>query len=253
MIARLDRSAPLTGLAFAVLSLLVIAITPSSPKASTDGTKVIAFYAKHHSTERLSILIAMLAFAFFLTFAALLSNRLRPENRSTALSFLSIAGAIVFTVGFTINAGFSFALANDGSHLTAASAQTLNTLDEDVFFAIAGGIGLFGIAVGLAILQHAPLPKWLGWSALVIALASFTPLFGIALDRTQLDGGGEQKAALCLAAGSHLRDRLDEAAAGGGDLRQRALEAGARDPGAPVPLVDEDAGDPPVGRRWWIL
>jgi hypothetical protein len=181
MIARLNRSAPLTGLAFAVLSLIVIAITPSSPKASTDGTKVIAFYAKHHSTERTSILIAMLAFAFFLAFAALLSTHLQRDDRGNALSVLSVAGAVVFVVGFATNAGFSFALADVGTHLTPASAQTLNVLDEDVFFAIAGGIGLFAIAAGLAILRNRPLPRWLGWSALAIGLASFTPLFGLAL------------------------------------------------------------------------
>lgn len=78
------------------------------------------------------------------------------EDRANALSVLLIAGAVVFVIGFTINAGFSFALA-------------------------AGGIGLIGVAAGLVILQTAPLPNWLGWVALVIGLASFKSLFGIAL------------------------------------------------------------------------
>jgi hypothetical protein len=181
MIPRANLAAPLTGSAFAVLSLVVIAITPSSPKASTSGNQVLAFYAKHHSTERTSILLGMLAFAFFLAFAAFLSTHLRTSERNGGLGILSVAAATVFVVGFTINSGFSFALADVGAHLPAATAKTLNVLDEDVFFAIAGGLGLFAIATGLAILQDRPLPKWLGWSALAIGLAAFTPLFGIAL------------------------------------------------------------------------
>lgn len=181
MKVRPNLAAPLTGIAFAVLSLSVIVLTPSSPKAGADGKHVLGFYAKHHATEHISILVAMVAFAFFLAFAALLSTHLRTGDRGSALNILSIAAAVVFVVGFTINAGFSFALADVGANLPATAAKTLNVLDEDVFFAIAGGVGLFGIATGLAILQGGRLPKWLGWSAFAIGLASFTPLFGIAL------------------------------------------------------------------------
>lgn len=183
---RLNRATPIAGIAFAVLSLVVIAITPSSPKASSGGNEVIAFYVKHHSIERTSILIAMAAFAFFLVFATLLSTSLRRDGRGSSLPVLMVVGAAVFVVGFTINAGFAFALSDVRTHLATASAQTLNVLDEDVFFAIFGGVGIFSLAAGLAIRRSAALPRWLGWSALVIGVASFTPLFGIALPALSL-------------------------------------------------------------------
>src|SRR5262249_40738701 len=50
-----------------------------------------------------------------------------------------------------------------------------------------------------------------------------------------------------------LGDRFDQAAAGGGDLLERALEPGSCDPLAAMPLVDEYAGDPPARRRRWVL
>ena len=37
------------------------------------------------------------------------------------------------------------------------------------------------------------------------------------------------------------------------DLHECALERCARDSAAAVVLVDEDAGDPPAGRRWRVL
>jgi hypothetical protein len=69
----------------------------------------------------------------------------------------------------------------------------------------------------------------------------------------QLDGRAEQESTLGFATGGRLGDRLDEAAAGSCDLRERALERSARDSPTPVPLVHEDAGDPPVRTRWRIL
>jgi hypothetical protein len=65
----------------------------------------------------------------------------------------------------------------------------------------------------------------------------------------QLDGGAEQEPALSLPSGRHLRDCLDQTAAGGCDLGERTLQPGTRDSAATVALVDEDAGDPPVRTR----
>ena len=65
----------------------------------------------------------------------------------------------------------------------------------------------------------------------------------------QLGGGGEEETTLRLPSGGHLGDRLDETAAGLGDLDERPLEAGPRDPAAAMALVDEDAGDPPACPR----
>jgi hypothetical protein len=53
----------------------------------------------------------------------------------------------------------------------------------------------------------------------------------------QLDRCAEQEPALSFAAGGGLGDRFDEAAASGGDLRERALEPGSCDPLAAMPLV----------------
>ena len=54
---------------------------------------------------------------------------------------------------------------------------------------------------------------------------------------------------MSLPSRGHLRDRLDETTAGGGDLGERALQPSPRDSAAPMTLVDEDAGDPPARTR----
>ena len=69
----------------------------------------------------------------------------------------------------------------------------------------------------------------------------------------QLGGRAEQEPALSLSSGGYLGDRLDETAAGGGDLGERALQPGPRDSAAAMALVDEDAGDPPARTRRRVL
>ena len=69
----------------------------------------------------------------------------------------------------------------------------------------------------------------------------------------KLNRRAEQETALGFTADGRFGYRLDQAAALGGDLRERALEPGSGDPLAAVPLVDEYAGDPPAGRRRRIL
>src|SRR5512132_3152912 len=69
----------------------------------------------------------------------------------------------------------------------------------------------------------------------------------------ELGGRAEQEPALSLPSGGNLGDRLDETAAGVGDLGDCALQPGPRDSAAAMALVDEDAGDPPARTRRRIL
>jgi hypothetical protein len=66
----------------------------------------------------------------------------------------------------------------------------------------------------------------------------------------EFDGRTEEKTRLSLPSGGHLRDCLDQTAAGGCDVRECAFEPCAGNSLAAVMLVDEDARDPPAGRRW---
>ena len=69
----------------------------------------------------------------------------------------------------------------------------------------------------------------------------------------ELDRRAEEEAALRLATGGHLGDGLDEAAAKASDLVKRALQACPGNALTAMPLVDEDAGDPPVRQRWRVF
>jgi len=63
----------------------------------------------------------------------------------------------------------------------------------------------------------------------------------------------KRKPPLRLAAGGYVGDGLDEPAAQSGDLVERPLQACPGDALSAMPLVDEDARDPPVRHGWRIL
>src|SRR5215218_349461 len=49
-------------------------------------------------------------------------------------------------------------------------------LNSEFFIPLTVGVGVFMIAAGIAILRGVALPRWLGWTGLVIGIAAVTPL-----------------------------------------------------------------------------
>jgi hypothetical protein len=180
---RLSRiTTPLTGVLFVGLTLATIFIGASNtPDSNWSGTRVIAFYEAHRHNQRVSDVIAAVAFLFLVFFAASLRSYLRRAERAEAASTLSLVGAALFAVGFVIASGFDYALADVPSHLAPAAAQALNVASNDVWLLVPIGGCAFSIANGVAILRGAPLPKWLGWVAIVIGIAAVTPALFFAL------------------------------------------------------------------------
>jgi hypothetical protein len=174
-LSRLSRLTPLTGVVFAVLAAAAFATAAGAPSTTASGGRVIAFYEAHGSSAQASDYLWMLAFAFLLLFAGSLRSFLRRAPAAEALSSLVLAGAAVLAAGAGVYFGFDYTLATTSGHLAPAAAQALNVLALKLFLPVSAGGFVFGIASGLAILRGAQLPKWLGWLAILIGLATVTP------------------------------------------------------------------------------
>src|SRR6266851_5493768 len=109
-----------------------------------------------------------------------------------------------------------------------------------------GNLGSGRPGKGLAANAHA------GSTTLLRVLANL-PAAGESALLEEFNGRAEQEMARCLAAGGHLRDGLDEAAAGLGDLVERAFQRRPCDALATKFPVDVEAGDPPVRPRRRVL
>jgi hypothetical protein len=174
--ARLERLAPLMGLAF--VALVIVggpALERSIPGDHASAAHVIAFYGDHRARERAGAIVLALAFAAFLFFAGALRALLRRSPGAEALAAVMFGASAVLVAGQTANEGIGYALSADPTHLAPAAAQTLGLLANDLVLTSAVGFLCFGIAAGLAILRGGALPAWLGWSAIAIGILFVIP------------------------------------------------------------------------------
>lgn len=174
---RLSRlSTPVTGGMFIVLTLVAVFAGPgNSPDSNVSGARVISWFVAHRQAERVTDIIGVVAFAFFVFFAGSLLGYLRRTPAAATPAAVMLAGAVLVTAGFTVVLGIDYALTDVPGHLAPSAAQALNVLDNDVFFTVPAGGLVFGVAGGVAILRGAALPKWLGWVLIVIGIALCTP------------------------------------------------------------------------------
>jgi hypothetical protein len=165
----LSKWAPASGVLAAVLVAIAFFAGPNSPGNDATGAQVIAWYQSHHTSDFVGDLIGALAVLFLVLFAVALARQVRAGDRWLAHG--ALGGAVFGGVGFLTSVGFDTVLAQDHNHLTIASAQTLNLLENDFFLPILIGFALFGILTGLSVVVGRILPKWMGWVMFAFGLA----------------------------------------------------------------------------------
>jgi hypothetical protein len=172
---RLSRLAPLTGVVFAVLVVIAILTGGETPDANASPAKVIAYYGSHRSEVETSGIVFALAFLFVVLFAGALRSYLRRTPAAEGLAAIVLAGGVLMAAGVFMAVSAEYGLAHNLHYLTPATAQTLSVLSNELFLPVLGGAFLFAIGSGLAILRGARLPRWLGWVAIVLAIAVLIP------------------------------------------------------------------------------
>jgi hypothetical protein len=180
MSAWLSKWVPASGVLAAVLVAIAFFASPKAPGDNATGAQVIAWYNSHHASDFRSDLIGGLAALLLVLFAVALARQVRTGDRWLAHG--ALAAAAFAGVGFLTSIGFDSVLAQDHNRLTAASAQTLNLLENDFFLPILIGFALFGILTGLAVVVGRILPKWMGWVMFafgLVCLAGPIGFFGI--------------------------------------------------------------------------
>ena len=174
---RSQRLAPLSGIVFVVL--VVVAFIPvggSTPDSSDSPTKITNFYVDNHNKEFVAAALVAIGALFLAIFVASLWDRLRADGANAWANVVLIGGA-VSVAGFLVAVTMHAALADGGNHHFSQDAMVaLNGLDSNSFFLFALPLGIVMIGAAGAVLQIGVLPRWLGWVALVLGIASFTPV-----------------------------------------------------------------------------
>lgn len=168
---------PLTGALFAILFIAAFVVGGETPGADDPIEEVVAFYADNESSVFLNSVLGALGAVAFLFFVGHIRSVLRAaEGGPGTLSSVAAGGGIVAATGMLIFAGLGVSLTESTDNLEPAVIQALNVLNQNFFFPLAGGIVTFLLASGIVGIRRGGLPSWLAWSAIIIAIAGFTPL-----------------------------------------------------------------------------
>lgn len=181
MLKDFGRWAPLTGVAFAVLLFVGAMASGNTPDSDASPQKVVSFYESHRGGQHASTFLIAYALVFGLFFAAVLRSYLRGRSAGGGLIGLGVSGMTALAVGGATLAGINFAATDVPGKISPAAEQALNVLQNDVFFGLLIGAGVFLIGNGLAIVKSAALPAWLGWAAVLFGVAAVTPIGWISL------------------------------------------------------------------------
>ena len=176
MLRRLERYAPLMGVAAVVLWVIaVILIFDGAPGDKAPGTEIAAWF----DAKTTRILVAMLLFGLgtsaFIWFLASLAARLREAEGNPRLpSIVLVAGAAAAAVYSLVPAVLSAgALAYDNLNRTLSpqTAETLWVLPDGFFYASEMIAVAFMAAAALSMLRTRAFPAWYGVVTAIIALA----------------------------------------------------------------------------------
>jgi hypothetical protein len=174
----LDRLAPLTGPLFAVITLFAfIGLGGDTPDSGDSPAKVLAYYTKHQDKQTAAALVLLLGVLALIFFAGTLRQAFSgPEPGAERRASIAYGATLVTAAGVALMAGSHFALADNAHKITPQAAQALNALEGGTWTVAFVGMAALMLSSALLILTTRRLPVWLGWSALVIGIATITPI-----------------------------------------------------------------------------
>jgi hypothetical protein len=169
--------APLTGIAFVVLVIISFVIVGEPPSADDPVEEIVDHYIDNKDSIQIGAFLGTVAATLLVFFFAYVRKILRAaEGEGGMLSVLPLAGAVIIALGAAIDGTIAFAIAEAADDIEPTSVQTLQALWDNDFLPFALGTQVLWFSVGLSIVLHGALPKWLGWVAIVFGIASLTPI-----------------------------------------------------------------------------
>ena len=176
-----ERLAPLAGVVFVVLIIVAVAIGGETPSNDDSPQKILQFWRDHDTEQIWTSVIVAWSLVFFVWFAGSVRAVLRrAEGGVGRLSAVSFGGALIGATGLLILASLNFAAA-DAIEDAPGAVYTITILNNEVFFPIAVGLGVFYLATGLAALRFGVLPAWAAWVTIVLGILHVTPIGFFAL------------------------------------------------------------------------
>jgi uncharacterized membrane protein YciS (DUF1049 family) len=169
-----ERLAALAGVVFIVFYIAAFVL---GIEVGNSDREILDYYASssHRVKELIAFfLIAGAALALIVFAAALRSLIRRPEQDTSMLGSLALAGgtaqAALILAGNAVSRGAGFASMDKDFHLDPNTRRYLEDIGYLLFVSGALAGILLVVAVSLAALRYGLLPRWLGWTGFAVAV-----------------------------------------------------------------------------------
>jgi hypothetical protein len=169
--------APLCGVAFVAIAVVAFALTGEGKDPAKNSAEEIANYYKDNDTENQAAAFLLGGGGILLLFfASWLRQVLRAaEPEDGILANVTFGALLVIVAGLGVGATIHLALVDFVDDVDPTVIATINAIDFDFFIPFAIGMAAFLISTGIGVVRNGALPKWIGWAAIVLGVASFTP------------------------------------------------------------------------------
>jgi hypothetical protein len=172
--ARWERYAPLTGVAAVVLWVIGVVVSESGAARPEDerAENILAWYGDNENTIIAGELIFVLGVLFFIWFlGSLRSTLIGAEGGTGRVASIAFGSGLLAALGMIIGAAAliqpTFA---DEGELSGEAAQAMSILSDAMFGVTEVTLIPLLVAVGIVILRHGALPRWLAWVSFLLAL-----------------------------------------------------------------------------------
>jgi hypothetical protein len=166
----------LTGVVFAVVAMAGNLTIGDFPDTDTRVGKLTTYYTSHHADVGRGGALLGYSVIFFAMFGLALWSRVRRSAAPQVIAGGVLLGVALVAVDMITSSNAYYTLGQIGGKSTT-SPQALQAWHIG---GSVGGVGadsiVFLLAVAAAGILARALPRWLAWSALVLAVMHFTPL-----------------------------------------------------------------------------
>lgn len=171
MDTRSGRWTAFAGAAFVVLILVGNGLSADGAPVGYDPDAQLAYLRDNTGTtgDTIGLGLELLGFALFPFFLARLWSQLRAADRGDGVLPMTALAAGVTMLAIKLGSGAELiALGDRADTLSGEQVQQLVDVNSATFVLSFLPFGVLLFAAGLATVRNGGLPRWLGWSALVL-------------------------------------------------------------------------------------
>jgi hypothetical protein len=176
MNARIARLLPLSGIAFVLTMIAIVAMEGEELPDSASPQEVLAHWADRSDGRLVTTTLSAFAALFLVAFSSVLRGTLRSrEHAEASASAITFGGGVIASGAIVVSGMVSLSAARAGGDGDAAVVVPLDHLMQSTWVPLTAGLGVMLFAAGVGALYSGALHQVVAWPAVVIGLCLLTP------------------------------------------------------------------------------